>query len=185
MYVLCNFEDLPTVRIYRAYQFWRLLSQLGFLNHPSGNSVLCSHDGTKPIFSRICHVSQVDCRSGVLYVLIRHSRHCCLAKPEPTAPGRPKAAESLESCVLYTGTPRAESRPQVLGMSLCTGSLHPIKHRLWEVSGCHTHSGVKLISAHYFPESGQTAVAFLDMNLASKSVCSSFSIHSAALRETW
>lgn len=142
---------------------------------------VCSHDGMKPNFCRMCHVLQVDCSSGTLYVFIRHSRHCCLAKPAPTTPDGPRAAGSPASCVLHAGTPRAESRPQVLGMSLCTGSLHPIKHRLWEVNGCHTHSGVKLISAHYFPESGQTAVAFLDMNLASKSGCSSFS---AALRET-
>lgn len=155
------------------------------MNPPSGNSVLCvPMTEQNPASPGRVSVSQVDCSPAVLYVFIRHSRHCCLAKPEPTAPDRPRAAGSPESCVLHSGTPRAESRPQVLGMSLCTGSLHPIKHRLWEVNGCHNHSGVKLISAHYFPESGQKAVAFLDMNLALKSACFSFSSHSAALRET-
>lgn len=41
MYKLSIFEDVSINQIYRAYQFWRLLSKLGLVNQPQENFALC------------------------------------------------------------------------------------------------------------------------------------------------
>lgn len=149
-----------------------------------------SHDrrepkGSRTLFCSAC--SEPVCYKWIMAVFcsteaartrgmfVRGKRHFCLPTPESILCG--EEAQGLESrelsCLPSPCHTQIRVQASDLCVSLCTGSLHPIKRGAGEVNGSHVFNNAKLISAYYFPEYGQKAETFIDTDLALKTGCCS------------